>query len=420
MKTTNLLRKISDSRIFWMGVALLISIVIWGYVTGINSDETKRTFHGVLVEFAGQDTLRESRNLVLTDIDTNTVTVEISGPKRIVNSLSASDLTAQIDVSRITNSAYTSLSYNVLFPDGIDTSHISVSTKTPGTINFMVSAITSKPIQVIGSFDGSIADGYTGQAPMFEPSVITVTGPENYVNKISYAYVSFGAEDVSSTYSVETVFTLKDSQGEECDITGLTLSSETVAATMVIDEVKTVPLGVSLIYGGGVSENNVKVKIEPETVTLSGDSAILNTLNTITLTTIDLSEFNDTYIGTYPIVIDSGLNNQNGVTEATVKIELVGLYTKKFIVPAENISCSNVTSGFSAQILTESVEVTLRGSYDDLQAVKAENIRVVADLTDYNISIGAYTPACNVYVTGDSKVGAVGKYTISIVLRKAD
>lgn len=420
MKTTNPLRKIADSRLFWMAVALIISFGIWGYVTGMNTDETKRTFSGVVVEFAGQDTLSSSKNLVITDVDTNTVTVEISGPKRIVNRLSASDLCAQIDVSRLVNSAYTSLSYSILFPDGIDTSNITVNNKTPDTINFMVSRLTSKAIQVTGSFDGSVADGYTGQTPQFEPSVITVTGPEAYIKDISYAYVTFGAENVSKTYSVETVFALKNSAGEECDRTGITLSDETVTATMTVDEIKNMPLTVNLIYGAGADENNVKVSVEPEYITLSGDSAILDTYKSISLATIDLTEFDSSYVASYPIVIDEGLNNRNGVFEATVRIEITGLTTKKFTVAKENISCVNVTDGYSAEVITESVEVILRGEPGELEKIKPENIRVVADLNEYNTSVGSYMPPCRVYVDGEQNVGAIKDYVISIILRKAE
>ena len=73
---------------------------------------------------------------------------------------------AVIDVSKISRSSYVSQQYSIVFPDGTDTSKIRVSGKSPETVSFVVSAQTSKTIQVRGSFDGVIADGYTAETQL--------------------------------------------------------------------------------------------------------------------------------------------------------------------------------------------------------------------------------------------------------------
>ena len=47
-----------------------------------------------------------------------------------------------------------------------------------------------------------------------------------------------------------------------------------------------------------------------------------------------------------------------------------------------------------------------------------DNIRAVADLTDYKVSTGTYMPQVRVYVDGFTDVGAIGENTISIEIRK--
>ena len=49
---------------------------------------------------------------------------------------------------------------------------------------------------------------------------------------------------------------------------------------------------------------------------------------------------------------------------------------------------------------------------------EAENLRAVADLTDYNESAGTYIVDVKIYVDGASNVGAVGDYQISVELKK--
>lgn len=410
------MKKIYNSKAFWMIVSLLASLAIWVYVTSVETDESKTTFRGVKVELVGEDILRDSKNLVVTDMDTSTVTVEVVGPRRIIGSLNSDQIVAQVDVSKLSRAAYTSQQYTIVYPDGTDTSKLSENRRTPETINFMVSAQTSKSIQVRGSFDGSLAEGYTAEMPVFEPSTITITGSEAYLKDVEYAWVTFSKENVDSTYSVETGFTLMDANNEPCSTTGISFSTDVVTATLPLLTLKEVNLDVNIIEGAGATKANTKITIDPVSVTLAGDSSLLAGMNKIILATIDLTDFSSTFTETYTIPIDNELKNTTGITKATVTVEIVGLETKTFRVT--NFSCINATEGYEADIITESKEITLRGTPEALAQIKDENIRAVADLTDYKESTGTYMPQVKVYVDGFTDVGAIGENTISIEIRK--
>ena len=418
MKKTSVMRKLYNSKIFWVVIALLASLSLWIYVIGQDAEEYKQTFRGVKVELVGEDILLNSRNMVVTDLSTSTVTVEISGPRRIVGSWSSDDLVAQVDVSKLTQSAFTSLQYTVKFPDGTDSGSVKTKSKTPETVNFMVSAQTKKVVPVVGSFEGSVAEGFTAESPEFEPSTITVYGPETYLKNVSRAWVEFGRGEVNSTYSVNIGYVLQNEEGEECSTTGLSFSEDTVRATLRVLSVKEVPLSVDLINAAGASIANTKISIEPESITLAGDTSILSNLNRISLATIDLGDFESTYSNEYRIIYDDGLKNLSGITEAAVSIEIVGLETRSFAIPQENMSCIHVTDGYKAEVLSESLVVRLRGTSGELEQIRSENIRAVVDLKDYNTSVGQYMPPVKITVDGFSDVGAIGVYNVSIEIRK--
>lgn len=411
------MRKIYNSRAFWAVVSLLASLAIWVYVTSMQADEFTHTFHNVRLELVGEDALRDSKNMVVTDLDTNAVTVELVGPRRVIAAWDSTDLVARVDVSKLSRSAYTSQSYYLSYPDGTDASSISINRKTPDTVSFLVSPLSNKTIQVRGSFDGSLAEGYTAETPIFEPSSITISGPESYIKNISHAWVSFGQDDISSTYKVDTGFVLMDENGEQCSTAGLSFSDEIITATLPILMVKDVPLSVELIEGSGATKANTKLKIEPESITLAGDSAILSGMNKIILDTIDLRDFATTFTETYTIPMDNELKNLTGTTEATVKLEVVDLETRSFKV--KNISFVNVTEGYEAVLISESIDVQIRGTAEQLDNLKEEHIRAVADLTDYDESTGNFMPVVKIVVDGIPDVGAVGENTVSIEIRKA-
>ena len=412
------MKKFFNSKLFYIIVALLTSFAIWVYVASNDQDVISKRFDGVRVEFTGEEALLASKGFVIIDPSVNTGSVTLSGPRNVVGLLEPADLTASVDVSKLTQVGYTNLTYSIKFPANTNEANISVRRETPQVISFNLSPVIEKTVPVRGSFDGNTAEGYTAESPVFEPSTITLRGAEALLSDISYAWVTFGEEDISVSYTTDVPFTLMDSKGNECSSTGLTANVETVKATLPILQIKEVALRAELLQGAGANSENTKVTLEPASVTVAGDSAILAGLNQITVATIDLTDFSSTFTEKYPITIDNDLSNLSGSSEVTVTVEIVGLETEKFTIPAANLACTNVTSGFTSDILTRELEVVLRGTPEDLASVRAENLRAVADLTDYNESAGTFIVDVRIYVDGASNVGAVGDYQISVELKK--
>ena len=411
------MKRLTENKIFWAITALVLSFVFWLYVTSVESDTIRQTFRGVRVELVGETVLRDSRSLVVTGLSTNTVSLEITGPRRVVAGLSAEDLSVQIDVSKLSQSAYASMQYTISYPARTDTSGLTVTRKVPDTINFTVSRLNSKTIPVRGSFDGSIAPGYTAEPVSFEPSEITVSGPEAYLRNISYAWVSFSAMDVSTTYSIETGYTLMTAEDEPAGTDGITSSADVVKATLKILEMKELPLTVNLIYGAGANETNTIVTVTPETITLAGDSAVLSGMNNVPVATISLSDFNSTYTYDYPISFDNSLINVEGITEAEVKVEIVGLESKNFTV--RNIQCRGVTEGYEAEVLSKALTVKIRGTPELLEKVSSDDLVAIADLSDYDVTTGSNIVNARIQVDGALDVGAIGgPYTIMVDIRK--
>ncbi len=412
------MKRIYNSKIFWIIISLLISFVFWIYVTSVDSDVVRQTFRGVRVELVGESVLKNSKNLVVTDLSTSTVSIEVSGPRRVLSAMTADDLSAQIDVSKLSQSSYASMQYSVSYSSSVDSSGITVTRKVPDTINFTVSRLSSKTVPVRGSFVGSVAEGYTAEAVVFEPSEITVSGPESYLKNVTYAWVSFEADNISSTYTEETGFELRNSSDEPADTSGITCSTDVVTATLPILEMKELPLTVNLIYGAGANETNTKVTIEPSTITLAGDSAILNAMNNVPIASIDLSSFSSTFTDSYPISFDNSLQNIDGTTEAKVSVEVVGLETKTFAV--SNIQCRGVAEGFAAEVLSSSISVKIRGTAEQLANIDSTNLVAVADLTDYTLTTGTMMINVKIQVDGAVDAGAVGgPYSVAIEIGRA-
>ena len=173
---------------------------------------------------------------------------------------------------------------------------------------------------------------------------------------------------------------------------------------------KDLPLTVSLVGGAGATEDNCVVEIEPKSIQVAGDTTVLQTLNQLVVATVDLSSFATSYETTVTIPLDNNLRNLSGVAEATVRVSVRGLETEK--ITATNITTTGTNR--HVEIATTSLVVTVRAPAETISQITADNIRVVADLTNYKATSGTVAVPAKVYVDGFSDAGAIGEYVLNV------
>ena len=407
--------KLLDSKILWAVVSLLASTLLWVYVTTSQGDVIERTYDGVKVVFQGEDSLLEKNGLVISNISANTVSLRIKTTRREISKLSSSNIEAIVDVSKFSSEGMYNQSVSIVFPSGSNQNSIDIVTVLPGSVSFNINKTTTKTVELKGEFVGTVAEGFAAQPIKFNPQTVTISGPKNEISKVSYAWVEISRDNADKTIESTTTYALMDEKGNEIKIDNITLSDETVAVTVPITSTKEVPLTVDLVDGGGATADNVKITCEPSSITIAGDAETLAGLNKISVGTIDLASFASSFEDTYQIVLNNDVTNVTGITQVKVTVQAVGLETKKFNVT--NISTINGPPGKTATVVTQNVEVTLRGDSNVLSKIAANNIRVVADLTDIGSASGILQPAAKVYVDGYTGVGAIGEYSVYIKMK---
>ncbi|NCB74206.1 MAG: hypothetical protein EOM51_05620 [Clostridia bacterium] len=403
---------ILDSKFLWVVVSLLASVLLWVYVTTSEGDVIERTFDGVQVVFKGEENLLEKYELVISNVSSNTVSVRIRTTRREIAKLSSTQITAVVDVSKFSSKGIYNSSVELEFPQGSDKSSIDIVNILPGNISFNIDKTSTKTVELEGSFVGTVAEGYAAHPIEFDPQTVTISGPESEISKVAYAWVEVDRDDVSKTIQFVSSYVLKDSDGNDVDLGNITLGDETVSVTVPITSTKEVPLTVDLVEGGGATSENVKITCDPSTITIAGDAETLEGINKIVLGTVDLTSFASSYEDSFNIVLDNDISNVTGITEVKVTVEIIGLETKKFNVT--NITTINGANGKKITVVTENVEVTLRGKSNVLSKIAANNIRVVADLSDIGSTTGVFQPPAKVYVDGFTGVGAIGEYSVYV------
>ena len=126
-------RGILDSRIFWLILCLCASLVIWLYYTSNYGISKTQTYYGVEVTFTGQDAMRDTLNLVVSEQDTTRVNVTLSGTRRELAKITSDDIKAVVNLSNVTMAGYRTMTYSLSYPSGVNQSNIRETSRSPAS-----------------------------------------------------------------------------------------------------------------------------------------------------------------------------------------------------------------------------------------------------------------------------------------------
>ena len=413
-------KRITDSRWFYIIISLLLAFVLWIYVGKWLNPEVTNSIRNVQVVFSGLEKLEE-RGLMISEGEDQTVTLRVRARREVFSRLSQGDITVTVDVSGISEPSEQSVSIsskNITFPRSITAADsIDIQYTSPSVIKFTVSNWASKEVEVKGVFTGSVADGYQRGEFSIAPEKITISGQEELVNQVDYARVTVSQQDMQESYIADCGYTLVDYNGDPIAAGSLTCDPMTVLVTLPVVVLKEIPLTVNLIAGGGATEENATVKIEPvDSIMVSGDKADVEGLKSIYMGDIALSKIYGTDTFERKIQLAPELVNVSGVTEVTITVSINGLSTRTMKV--DEIEIINKPDGYAVEAVTKSCSVLIRGKQETVDAVMDSQLRIVADLSDVDLSIGSQTVPVKVYLDGSSEVGVVGDYSIVISLSR--
>ena len=407
------MNKIKNSKAFRIGLSILVAFILWFYVNNFDSTPQELKVNDVPVIFTGEELLME-RGLMMSDCSHDTVDLTLSGNTSVLSKLDPRDLTVQVNLTGITTTGQHSLNYDVNFPDSVTNNMVDVKAASVQKITVDIVELYSKTIYIRGERLGTPAEGFMAGEMSFSEDTIVVSGEQLAVSNISYARVSVDLDGASENIVTVADFDLIDFNGDVVDKSSFRTNVENVQVTVPILRIKELPLEVKFIESPGSMYEDIVCDIEPKSITVAGASKNIAKLDYILLDEIDLSTVTQDTTFTIPVPLPAGSTNLSGEEEATVTITFQGLDTRAFTVTSENISYINEPEGKTVTVVTNEMEVTLRGPAAILDAVEPFNIRVVGDLSDVTADNGDYAVPAEVYVDGTDMAGAIGAYQITV------
>ncbi len=388
-------------------LCVVAAFILWLYVTQVETADYEETFNGVAVELINTSVLENETGLHIYNGYGNTVNVTVSGKKSDINRYTSDNISVVADVSGITEPGRHTVQLVTETPSEIKVSSMSVS-----SINVYVDESASLDIDIKPKVvSGVFSDCELGEVSP-EYSVVNVTGPKTVVDTISHAQVSLNLGTVTSSVSTIGAIELVSSNGDAIDMRYVQLNRDEVKVSVPVYATKSVPLKVEYMHGY-YNNNNVNVTFDPPSVEIKGDPAVLADIDSLLLGTIDEKSITSDVMQVYLLKLPDGVRSVDNVETVNVSITHKGTVTQTFSIDKIKVTG---TDKKKAEVQTKSLSVRLRGTKAELEKIKADDISVTVNLSEYSTAVsGTVTVNAVISVSGASgNLYPIGEYPVQV------
>ena len=370
-------------------LALILAFILW-IITREMTNPTRTTpVEDISLTITGEDELKSNYGLSVIEYP-ETVDITVRGPvNEISNSRLRNRITAVVDVSGITDGAgeYT-------LPVRISTGSSDIEANSV-SVRVLVDEVTTEAVPVRVDATGTPATGYRAGTP--EPTTtkeLTIEGPASELAEVAYAYGTVDVSGRNSTFTSECQISLYNDAGEPITGTHVTTQTDTVTVRAPIYPVESIPLAVTLTDGDTLTTDQVDVDIKPRNISLLGDQNTLASLTEINLGTIDLDTVRTGVAIEMEIPLPDGVRldaGQPSTAQVTITVKAEENISTRSVqvtnfVPTDT---AQTETPYSVEVLTDSVEIELRGSASALEQVDLSTLSV--GLTFDSVSLGEGT-----------------------------
>jgi len=335
------------SKAFYILPSVVVAFSLWLYVTTVVNPEYKDTFTGVKVELTNKEALHNKQLMVIED-GIQTVTLDLVGNRSDLSKLSSANITVKADVSKLNMAGEDQTVYYKVegLPD-----NVSVENMNPASIKVDVVERATSDVPIHVEYVGKVPDGFLTDKENLKLDVdtIPIAGPASVVDKIAKALVIVDLEGQRESIVEQSyLYTLCDENGEPVDVAYLdTPNVEFINLSLTIQRVKEITLGVTVIPGGGATEQSAEINLSHTSIQVSGSEQLLDALgDTINLGELRLAEMTRDGEKQFFFKLPEGVTNLSMPNnQVTVTVRFTGLKTKTLRVT--NIQPRNVPAGMN-------------------------------------------------------------------------
>ena len=380
----------------WKITSLILATILWLFVINIQNPMQPQEIRNIPVTIKGITQLAE-KGFVLKnqeEIRNQKISVRVKGPRLQTDKLLANNrlISITLDLTKYmsdlsADSVQNIASYDVL----IDVQGVNVINLHPEIRDIVLEREKTITKEVYYKFVGNTNSQYTALTPTIKPSTVEIGGAKSDIEYIDKAIVEIDVSNFSEDQLIRNV-PIKVLDGDGKEIKGLTKNPQFVEVKLPIGKKKVVPLEAAFkgtLPKGYVHTNTI---VTPNQITIVGKAATVDAVKKIRLKEIPLDDIIQTSVVKTEMILPEGvqyIDNIDNEINVTVEIKKENSYSYSLPVSQLHMDVTGMKEGLGYEVLTDTIELVLSATAEELLALKPQDIKAKIDLT--NLGEGEYT-----------------------------
>ncbi|MBE6047259.1 MAG: hypothetical protein E7213_02430 [Clostridium sp.] len=371
------------------GVCLILSFVLWLYVSNVENPKRTLELKNVEVEILNEDVLSSSNLCILNDMNFS-VDLKLEGKANDIYSVKKSDFNLKVDLSNYAlKEGENNIPVEVIgFPDDII-----IKNKSELTISLNLEEEAKKTVNVKSNVKTTFKDGASSKSITVSPTSVMVKGPESLVEKVESVVMEGEISDISKDISKTFRLIPIDSKGKE--ISGVDLSDKIGKVIVSVGNSKQVK--VNAVYKGNLPENLILngITLSSAYVNIVGERSVINSISQINTEYINLANIKESQNLNVKLELPEGAFLLDGSNTVTAYVEV----SKK----EDNIKqmITKKIDGIKVN-LTDKVNTALTYEVNNISVEVSGNSKEVNEITSANIE--ATTSVSRITEAGEQEV----------------
>ena len=405
--------RFNRSKVVRIVISILVAIAMWLYVDLERAPERTMTIRDIPVECSGENTTLADKNLMLLSGYDTTIDLKIRGPKRELVKMNRDNVRVIASTSSIDSVGVHQLDWTVSFPDGVVRTNVSVEKASLSQITVTVGELYTKEVPVECQVVGEVAEGYFTGDVVLDPEVLTLRAQRDDLLNVSCAKLTVDISGATRSVVQTVDVQLYDYDGNPVENSNIRTNTSLIQAKVPVLTTREVELAVEFSGVPGAAMNSIKCDITPKTVRLNGEADVLDSIDKLVLATLHVDDLELHQQNSYVVTPPDGTWLVNGNEVATADITLEGIEEKS--LTATSIEFDKLPSGLYAIAPDGGLTVRLWGLSEEIEAVTAENLRVIADMSAVT-GQGTVTVPVTVTISGFNDVTVRGTYELTVTV----
>lgn len=361
--------------------AVLISLILWLYVTSVQNPEITTDVPNIPVKLVNTEALQDA-GLIMVDPRTEySVKLSIKGRSKDVLQLKPQDFKAEANLGN----GYRVKGVNSILVELKEYPKDIQIPNQPIYVSIELDELVQRNFPVNIQVEGGTLEGFASLPASVKPAEVILKGAAKYIGRVHSVVARVDMKDSSADIETSMPVQILDKDGKA--VPDVECTPKTVDISVPVKKAQEIPINITTAGSLPPGVFLMGTSVNPAKVSITGDERLISQIKAIDTAPVSLEGINSSTTRSVRLNLPPGIIMLEKIETVDVNIVVETTISKVFNV---QVNYTNLPGGLTADLLTNTISVTLSGQESVINKIIASDITAVIDLGTAPAEDGEY------------------------------